>query len=83
MTNREQILEKIGDSLIACQFIEKGIYYRQQGWCIVYKFNGKIYHDFDDAYKALKEWLDKEAKQQEDNDNRTIRIPILKQKVKQ
>lgn len=64
MTNREKILEKMGDSLIACQVIEKANYYRRQGWCIVYKFNGKIYRDFDDAYKAVKEWLDEEYEEE-------------------
>lgn len=88
MTNREAILKKFGDSLIADQLIEKVNYYkkqydyRQQGWCIVYKFNGKIYPNIDDAFKALKEWLDEEEEtRDEDNDNRTIRIPIPKQEV--
>lgn len=85
MTNREKILEKMGDSLIACQVIEKVDYYydhRARNWGIAYKFNGKIYRDFDDAFKALKAWLDEEEKtDDEDNDNRTIRIPIPKQEV--
>lgn len=75
MTNREQILEKMGDSLIACQVIEKVDYYGQQDWCIVYKFNGKIYHDFDDAYKAVKEWLDEEY-EEEKEPTRTVRVKV-------
>lgn len=76
MTNREKILEKIGDSLIACQVIEKTNYYRRQGWCIVYKFNGKIYYDFDDAYKALKEWLDEEYEEEKKPARMAVQIPI-------
>lgn len=78
MTNREKILSTIGDSLIACQLIETAHYYknqydyRQQGWCIVYKFNGKIYHNFDDAYGALKAWLDEEEQPQASSDDNTV-----------
>lgn len=76
MTNREKILERIGDSLIAYHLIEKVDYYydhRARNWGIAYKFNGKIYLDFNDAFKAVKEWLDEEEKTS-DEDNRTTRI---------
>lgn len=76
MTNREKILEKMGDSLIACQVIEKVNYYRRRGWCIVYKFNGKIYHDFDDAYKAVEEWLDEEYEEEKKPTRITVQVPI-------
>lgn len=77
MTNREAILKKIGDSLIACQLIEKVDYYGKQGWCMVYKFNGKIYHDFDEAYSALKAWLDEEDQPQASpDDNTVVRVQI-------
>lgn len=68
MTNREAILKKFGDSLIADQLIEKVRYYkcqqdyRQNNWDIVYKFNNKIYPNINDAFKAVKEWLDEEEK---------------------
>lgn len=68
MTNREAILKKFGDSLIADQLIEKVHYYksqqdyRQKNWDIVYKFNNKIYPNINDAFKAVKEWLDEEEK---------------------
>lgn len=79
MTNREKILEKMGDSLIAYQLIEKvhcyknQYDYRQRGWGIAYKFNGKIYHNFDEAFKALKAWLDEEEKT-DDEDSKTTRV---------
>lgn len=85
MTNREKILERIGDSLIAYHLIEKVDYYydhRARNWDIAYKFNGKIYPNIDDAFKALKAWLDEEEEtDDEDNDDRTIRISIPKQEV--
>lgn len=68
MTNREAILKKFGDSLIADQLIERVHYYksqqdyRQKNWDIVYKFNHKIYPNINDAFKAVKEWLDEEEK---------------------
>lgn len=85
MTNREAILKKFGDSLIAYHLIEKVDYYyehRARNWGIAYKFNGKIYLDFNDAFKAVKEWLDEEEEtSDEDNDNGTIRIPLQKREV--
>lgn len=83
MTNREKILEKMGDSLIACQLIEKvhcyknQYDYRQRAWNIGYKFNGKTYHNFDEAYAALKAWLDEEEQTQESpDDNTVVRVQI-------
>ena len=77
MTNREQRLEKIGDNLIACQFIEKGIGYSQHDQRIVYRFNGKIYLDFNDAYKALKKWLDEEYEEEKKPTRLiTVQVPI-------
>ena len=78
MTNREAILKRMGDSLIACQLIEKVNYYkddcdyRRWGCCIFYKFNDKTYHNFDEAYAALKTWLDEEEQTQESPDDKVV-----------
>lgn len=82
MTNREAILKKFGDTLIACQCIEKvrcyknQYDYRQNGWDVVYRFNNKIYPNIDDAYKAVREWLDEEDESDEEN-NDTIKVKIF------
>lgn len=68
MTNREQILSMIGDELIASNLIECRKYYKTTEelhsgkYEVVYIFNGKIYDNQEDAFNAVKEWLDEEAK---------------------
>ena len=68
MTNREKILSNIGDMMIAERLIECRHYYRTTEelhsgkYQIVYVFNKKIYNNQGDAFNAVKEWLDEEAK---------------------
>ena len=68
MTNREQILSMIGDELIASNLIECRKYYKTTEelhsgkYQIVYVFNKKIYNNQEDAFNAVKKWLDEEAK---------------------
>ena len=87
MTNREQILSMIGDELIASNLIECHHYYRTMEelhsgkYQIVYVFNKKLYNNQEDAFNAVKQWLDEEAKpskrHKRDNDIKcgTIVIP--------
>lgn len=66
MTNREKILSLIGDCMIAEKLIDCVQAYRTKGELrshsprIEYKFHGNIYKTYDDAFIALKKWLDKE-----------------------
>lgn len=68
MTNREKILSNIGDMMIAERLIECRHYYRTSEelhagkYQTVYVFNKKIYNNQGDAFNAVKQWLDKEAK---------------------
>ena len=68
MTNREQILSMIGDELIASNLIECHHYYRTMEelhsgkYQTVYVFNKKLYSNQEDAFNAVKQWLDEEAK---------------------
>lgn len=68
MTNREQILSLVGDEMIAERLIEIRHYYRTEEelhsgkYQIAYVFNKKIYDNQEDAFNAVKEWLDEEAK---------------------
>ena len=68
MTNREQILSMIGDELIASNLIECRKYYKTTEelhsgkYQTVYVFNNKLYSNQEDAFSAVKEWLDEEAK---------------------
>lgn len=68
MTNREQILSMIGDELIASNLIECHHYYRTMEelhsgkYQTVYVFNNKLYSNQEDAFNAVKKWLDEEAK---------------------
>ena len=68
MTNREQILSMIGDELIASNLIECRKYYKTTEelhsgkYKVVYIFNEKIYDNQEDAFSAVKKWLDEEAK---------------------
>ena len=68
MTNREKILSNIGDMMIAERLIECRYYYRTMEelhsgkYKVVYIFNEKIYDNQGDAFNAVKEWLDEEAK---------------------
>lgn len=68
MTNREQILSMIGDELIASNLIECHHYYRTMEelhsgkYQTVYVFNNKLYSNQEDAFNAVKQWLDEEAK---------------------
>lgn len=87
MTNREQILSMIGDELIASNLIECRHYYRTMEelhsgkYQTVYVFNKKLYSNQDDAFNAVKQWLDEEAKPckrhklDDDINCRTIVIP--------
>jgi hypothetical protein len=58
----------IGDELIASNLIECRKYYKTTEelhsgkYQIVYVFNKKIYNNQGDAFNAVKEWLDEEAK---------------------
>lgn len=67
MTNREKILSLIGDKIIADQLIDCVQAYRTKDElrshnpCIEYKFDGNIYKTYEDAFNALKKWLDKEV----------------------
>lgn len=68
MTNREKILSEIGDMMIAERLIECRHYYRTTEelhsgkYQIAYVFNKKLYSNQGDAFNAVKEWLDEEAK---------------------
>ena len=68
MTNREQILSMLGDELIASNLIECRKYYKTTEelhsgkYEVVYIFNEKIYDNQRDAFNAVKQWLDEEAK---------------------
>lgn len=68
MTNREQILSMIGDELIAERLIECYHDYRTMEelhsgkYQTVYVFNKKLYSNQEDAFNAVKEWLNEEAK---------------------
>ena len=68
MTNREKILSNIGDMMIAERLIECHHYYRTMEelhsgkYQTVYVFNKKLYSNQGDAFNAVKQWLDEEAK---------------------
>ena len=68
MTNREQILSNIGDMMIAERLIECRHYYRTMEelhsgkYQTMYVFNNKLYSNQEDAFNAVKKWLDEEAK---------------------
>ena len=72
MTNREKILSLIGDTIIVNNFIECVHAYRTKDELrshnprVEYKFNGNIYRTYEDAFNAVKKWLDEEAQNGED-----------------
>ena len=67
MTNREKILSVLGDSYIADRLIDCDQAYRTMEELrsntphIEYKFGGAIYKTYEDAFNAMKKWLDEEA----------------------
>lgn len=67
MTNREKILSLIGDKMIADQLIDCVQSYRTKDELlshnphIEYKFKSNIYKTYEDAFNALKKWLDAEV----------------------
>lgn len=67
MTNREKILTVLGDSYIADRLIDCVQAYRTREELrsntphIEYKFGGAIYKNYEDAFNAMKKWLDEEA----------------------
>lgn len=67
MTNREKILTILGDSYIADRLIDCVQAYRtieelrSNTPHIEYKFGGAIYKTYEDAFSAMKKWLDGEA----------------------
>lgn len=67
MTNREKILSLIGDKMIADQLIDCVQAYRTKDELrshnphIEYEFNGNIYKTYEDAFNAVKKWLDEEV----------------------
>lgn len=73
MTNREKILSLIGDTIIVNNLIECVHAYRIKDELrahnphIEYKFNGNIYKTYEDAFNAVKKWLDEEVQNGEDN----------------
>lgn len=67
MTNREKILSNIGDMMIAERLIDCVQAYRTMEELrsntphIEYKFGGAIYKNYEDAFNAMKKWLEEEA----------------------
>lgn len=67
MTNREKIFTVLGDGLIADRLIDCVQAYRTREELrsntphIEYKFGGAIYKNYEDAFNAVKKWLDEEA----------------------
>lgn len=66
-TNREKILTILGDSLVADRYIDRVPAYRTMEELksntphVEYKFGGAIYKNYEDAFNAMKKWLDEEA----------------------